>query len=786
MSWKYNIKALTIDSNSVVEDYRTIYLSRQVSLLARKEVLGGRAKFGIFGDGKELPQVVLAKFFKKGDWRSGYYRDQTLMFALGALTTKQFFAQLYADSSLEREPASAGRQMNCHFSSRYISGNKWLPQTKIYNSASDISPTAGQMVRSLGLAYASTLYKNKKDLKDRNFSNKGQEIVYATIGNASTSEGLFWETINAAGVLSSPLVVSIWDDGYGISVPTKLQTVKDSIFKALQGFKREDDCGGIELLQVKGNNYLDLVKIYQQAEEFARNHIPVVVHVTHLTQPQGHSTSGSHERYKSQERLSYEEEIDCLVQMREWIIKEKITDKDTLDKLEKEVLEIVEKEKLTSWQEYQQDIFAEKKEFVKAVSLEDSPPKVCEDVVKKLEAKKTLLLKDIHEAGFKIIRNTTSSWNKRDEFRKFFDKKQKLHKKKYTDFLYLPEDSFPAVAAQTSSSKRVDGRVIIRDFFKKVLKKYPRVCIFGEDVGHLGGVNLEFEGLQETYSSYHVTDTGIREATILGQGIGCAMRGLRPIVDIQYLDYLAYCLQGMSDDLATLSYRSAGGQSAPVIVRTKGHRLEGIWHTGSPLSMILGSVRGMYVCVPRNSTQAAGLYNTLLQSNNPSLVVEVLNSYRVKEKYPENLGDYHVSLGVPEILAKGDDITIVTYGANVAIALSCVEELQSLGVSVEVVDVQTLIPFDKNSLILKSLRKTNRIIFFDEDVPGGATAYMLQKVMEEQGGFYELDSPPRTLTAVDNRSAYGSDGDYFCKPNKDDLINLCCEVMQESDNTYKF
>ncbi len=784
------VKNFNLDKETIINDYYVAYLSRQASLIGRKEVLAGRAKFGIFGDGKELAQIALAKFFQKGDWRSGYYRDQSIMFALGEYRVEHFFAQLYADANIEREPHSGGRQMNCHFSSRYIKDAKWLIQKNLYNSSSDISPTAGQMSRLLGLAYASKLYRSvaelKSNIKSRDFSTNGEEVAFGTIGNASTSEGIFWETMNAACVLKVPLLMSIWDDDYGISVPNYYQTVKESISKALAGFSYENGTG-LKIYTVKGYDYKELISVYQQASVVCRrDHTPCLVHVTHISQPQGHSTSGSHERYKSKTRLEYEKEIDCLSQMKSWLLQEKYATEKQIETLEKKAFSLVQEKKQQAWEKFQKDIYKDSQKLVKIIeSLGEK--KLLSDISKpKLQLKNQpiMLKKTIASISFDLLLKLQHvSFDNKQELVDFYNKEKEKNQVIYSNHLYNEINSPLQIESNSEeydkTSKMVDGRQIIQQYFDKKLEQDPRVFIVGEDVGKLGGVNLEFEGLQEKHGVDRVSDTGIREASILGQGIGSAMRGLRPIVDIQYLDYLVYCLQTMTDDLATLHYRTSGGQTAPVIIRTKGHRLEGIWHTGSPMSMLLGATRGMHLCVPRNCTKAAGMYETLLKADDPAIVIEVLNGYRVKEKCPSNLSQYSVALGRPEIISQGSQLTLVTYGANVSIARQALYVLEKLDISVELIDVQTLIPFDVDGVILQSLQKTNAIIFIDEDVPGGATSYMLQKVIDEQGGYNFLDAKPVCLSAKEHRSAYGTDGDYFSKPNKEDMITACYGIMHE-------
>lgn len=778
-------------AKELLQDYLVAFKSREASLLGRKEVLGGKAKFGIFGDGKEMPQMALSKVFREGDWRSGYYRDQTWMLASDTTTLEAFFAQLYADTNLEREPHSGGRQMNCHYATRYINEKgEWTKQSDKKNVSSDISSTGGQMARLLGLAYASKLYRETPALRgskeSENFTNGGKEVIFGSIGNASTSEGHFWEVMNAAGVLELPILMSIWDDGYGISVPGELQTIKNSISEALLGFEdKGDGRGGFLIYKVKGNNYEALLETYKEAESKCRElSKPCLVHVTHITQPQGHSTSGSHERYKSKDRLDYESSIDCLTNFREDLIHNKFVDENTLLEEEKKIRDEVFATRTKAFENIQADRKKEQKEASKVLNELAKEDDFFATIASTLESNPNLSRAFIH----KTLRQSLYKLRQEEkeaprELINFLENYKEENTKTYRSHLLHSEEhpkETPVIAplySENSASK--DARLIMRDYFDKVLARDPRFFVLGEDVGKLGGVNLEFEDLQEKYGELRVTDTGIREASILGQGLGAAMRGLKPLVDIQYLDYLIYCLQGMTDDLATLHYRTRGGQSAPCIVRTKGHRLEGIWHTGSPMGMLLGSLRGMHICVPRNAVQACGLYETLLKTEDPSLLIEVLNGYRLKEKCPDNLGSYSVPLGVPEILREGGDITIVTYGACVRIAEEACKKLEELSVHAELIDVQTLLPFDKPQTIAQSLSKTGAIIFMDEDVPGGATSFMMREVLERDGGYDSLDAKPRTLTASPTRSAYASDGDYYCKPSAEDLIDLALEIIDE-------
>lgn len=774
-----------MSQHELINDYRTAHISRSLSLVGRKEVLGGRAKFGIFGDGKEIAQIALAKVFEPGDWRSGYYRDQTMLLALGVISVRQFFSQLYADTDLDREPQSGGRQMNCHFGKRYYERGQWVTQTDAYNCSADISPTGGQMARLLGLGYASKLYRQNRDLdRDERFSRSGNEIAFGTIGDASTSEGIFWETMNAAGVLQVPVLMSVWDDGYGISVPNRYQTIKGSISQAMSGMNvsPDEESTGLWVVSVDGRDFEATKSIYQEAAERCRkHHQPCLVHVHSITQPQGHSTSGSHERYKSPDRLQFEKDQDGLVILRQQILDQDLISSAELAKLESSWEDLVNDEQQQAWRAYREAIDADCRALRPLlVALDaESNQSLAQEVI---QLDKVVFKRDLDAICQRSLIKTlgTDSEARSSVTAAFAEFKRKRYSE-YSSFLYCEEDHpspNPPVYADQSSS--VDGRQVIQKFFELMFKEFPSLFVLGEDVGKLGGVNLEFEGLQEQFGEHRITDTGIREATILGQAIGAAMRGLRPIADIQYLDYLAYCIQILSDDLATLHYRTAGGQVAPVIVRTKGHRLEGIWHTGSPMALILGSCRGVYLCVPRNAVQACGMYRTLLAGDNPGIVIEVLNGYRVKERLPENLGDLVVPLGVPDKIRDGQHITVVTYGANVRIAQLAADFLsENLGVDLEIFDIQTLIPFDTGHLLRASVEKTHAIVFFDEDVQGGATAYMMQQVLENQHAYVYLDASPRTVSARDHRSAYGTDGDYYSKPNEWDLITTCYEIMRD-------
>jgi pyruvate/2-oxoglutarate/acetoin dehydrogenase E1 component/TPP-dependent pyruvate/acetoin dehydrogenase alpha subunit len=782
-----------IDRNQILADYKLAYVSRQVSLMGRKEVFMGKAKFGVFGDGKELAQIAMARFFQAGDFRSGYYRDQTFMFAIGELSVQEFFAQLYAHTDVKADPASGGRLMNAHFGTRSLDDEgHWRDLTKIKNSTSDISPTAAQMPKLLGLAYASKLFKEIPELKNlKGFTQGGNEVAWGTIGNAATAEGMFYETINAGGVLQVPMIVSVWDDEYGISVPNKYHTTKESISEVLKGFQREEDKAGYEIFVVKGWDYEALMGTYYKASIIAREeHVPVVIHVVEMTQPQGHSTSGSHERYKSKERLAWEADHDCLTRFRDYLLKKEVVTASELDDIEQEIKQEVRQAKDRAWKAFSDDIKADLNE---AVSL------INEAALNSLQGANLLQLAEGLSRTINPIRKDVVNTVRKALLALRFDQpenqanlkawytdKQKIYNSKYSSHLYSESpyraDLVPEVPAEYAvDAKRVDGREILQACFDHMLARDPRVFALGEDVGKIGDVNQGFAGLQAKYGELRVTDTGIRECTIVGQGIGAALRGLRPIAEIQYLDYLLYALQILSDDLANLLYRTKGGQKAPLIVRTRGHRLEGVWHSGSPMGMILGSLRGMLVCVPRDMTQAAGMYNTLLQSDEPALMIECLNGYRLKEKMPANIGEFTVPVGKPEILRIGSDITIVTYGAMCKIVMEAADQLEELGISVEVIDVQTLLPFDIDHMIKDSVKKTNRVIFADEDVPGGGSAYMMQQVVEEQGAYVHLDSPPATLPAKAHRPAYSSDGDYFSKPSVDDVMEKAYAIMSEVD-----
>ncbi|SFH15707.1 thiamine pyrophosphate-dependent enzyme [Pontibacter chinhatensis] len=784
-----------LTSEEILNDYRIAWESRQASLTGRKEVFMGKAKFGIFGDGKELAQLAMAKFFRNGDFRSGYYRDQTFMFAVGELTLQQYFAQLYAHTDVEAEPSTAGRAMNGHFGTRSLDdeGN-WKNLMEQKNSSADISPTAAQMPRLLGLAYASKLYRQNPALQGMtNFSVNGNEVAFGTIGNASTSEGMFFEAVNAAGVLQVPMLVSVWDDGYGISVPAEYQTTKGSISEILAGFQRNAEGEqGYEIFKVKGWDYLALCETYEAAVRVCREqHVPVLVHVEEMTQPQGHSTSGSHERYKSKERLDWEAEYDCIKKMREWILESEIASEEQLAQIEAEAKEAVKVARSDAWNDFANDI---QKDHDEALRLLDGLANASEHITQIAtiteELRKTLnpIRSDAVRAVRKALRYVRDERNQaKRELVEWLEQVQGENAERYNSYLYSQSEESALLVEEVKpefdeNSPVVDGREVLQACFDAILSRDPRVFAIGEDVGFIGDVNQAFAGLQEKHGELRVTDTGIRECTIVGQGIGAALRGLRPITEIQYLDYLLYAIQILSDDVACLQYRTKGGQKAPLIVRTRGHRLEGIWHSGSPIGMILHSIRGMHVLVPRNMTQAAGFYNTLLKSDEPALVIECLNGYRLKERIPNNIGEFTVPLGKPEILREGTDITIVTYGSMCRIVMEAARQLEEFGISAEVIDVQTLLPFDVDHMITDSIRKTNRVLFADEDVPGGATAFMMQQVVDEQGAWRWLDSKPQCLSAHAHRPPYGSDGDYFSKPNTEDVFEAVYEILHEADS----
>ena len=777
----------------ILSDYRLAVESREASLIGRKEVFMGKAKFGIFGDGKEVAQIAMAKVFRKGDFRSGYYRDQTFMFAIGELTVQQYFAQLYAHTSLEADPASAGRLMNGHYATRFLDNDgKFVNLTEAKNSSADISPTAGQMPRLLGLAYASKLFRQNPVLKEfSSLSNNGNEIAFGTIGNASTSEGMFFEAVNAAGVLQVPMLISIWDDDYGISVPQEYHTTKLSISKALAGLQRTESEKGFEIITVKGWDYIGLIEAYQRAETICREeHVPVLFHVQEMTQPQGHSTSGSHERYKSKERLGWETEHDCIRRMREWIISEVMILGDEVDAIEREAKASARQAKERAWKAFNGDVRRDQTKVTeildKAIQQSERGAEILDiknDLVKAINPTRLETMRAAKKAIRYLVNNNVEA---RDELVEWLRNAEVDNFDRYSSHLHsISEESALKVertdAVYSDTSPLVDGREVLQACFDAALARDPRVLAFGEDVGKIGDVNQGFAGLQTKYGELRVTDTGIRECTIVGQGIGVALRGLKPIAEIQYLDYFIYALPTMSDDLACLYYRTKGGQKAPLIVRTRGHRLEGVWHAGSQVGMLLSSLRGVYIISPRNMTQAAGFYNTMLRSDDPAVIIECLNGYRLKEKLPDNIGEFTVPLGVPEILRQGTDVTIVTYGSMCRIVMDAADDLQRFGISAEVIDAQTLLPFDIHHTILESVKKTNRIVFADEDVPGGATSFMMQKVLEEQGAYNFVDSGPVTVSAKEHRPAYASDGDYFSKPNAEDVFEKVYAVMAEVD-----
>ena len=771
----------------ILKDYEIVCLSRAVSLLGRKEVLTGKAKFGIFGDGKELPQIAMAKAFQKGDFRSGYYRDQTFMMAIDCLTPQQIFAGLYAHTDPNHEPMSSGRQMGGHYNTDLIDENgSWLTQTDRYNSSSDVSCTASQMPRLVGLAMASKLYRSEKSFDNPKFSINGNEVAWGTIGNASTSEGLFFESFNAAGVHQIPMVISVWDDEYGISVDNSFQTVKESISEALAGFKRNKSKDGFEIFSVKGWDYPNLIHTFQKAGEIARtNHVPVLIHVTELTQPQGHSTSGSHERYKSDNRLKWEKENDCNLKFRSWIIDNNIATEAELEAIETSSKQEAKKAKENAWEASLEPIRNEAKQLTNCLS--DAADEGLIKEGQRLLKDKSINRKKIASFARKSLRVLRKHPHSQTEklqswIANYFEETQpKFSGSLYNETKTSSLEVNKVEVSYDDEAPKVDGRIILRDNFKALFEKHDNLLVFGEDSGKIGDVNQGLEGLQSLFGAERVADRGIREATIVGEGIGMALRGLRPIAEIQYLDYVLYALQIMSDDLATLHYRTNGKQVCPLIVRTRGHRLEGIWHSGSPMGSLVHNLRGMFVLVPRNMTQAAGMYNTLLEGNDPALVIESLNGYRLKESLPSNLGDFRVPLGVVETVRKGKDMTVVSYGSTLRIVLEAVDELSSLGIDIEVIDVQSLTPFDLNHDIRKSIEKTNRMLIVDEDVPGGGTAYILNELLEKQQIFPLLDSKPKTLSAKEHRPAYGSDGDYFSKPSLDDIIETVYEMMHEFD-----
>ncbi|OAE93518.1 transketolase [Flavobacterium psychrophilum] len=774
----------------VIQDYTIATTSRECSLLGRREVLTGKAKFGIFGDGKEIPQLAMAKAFKNGDFRSGYYRDQTFMMAIGQMTMQQFFAGLYGHTDLAHDPMSAGRQMGGHFATHSLDENgNWKNLTQQKNSSADISPTAGQMPRLLGLAQASKIYRNVSGINQTNFSEQGNEVAWGTIGNASSSEGLFFETINAAGVLQVPMVMSVWDDEYGISVHARHQTTKENISEILKGFQRDQKNKGYEIITVNGWDYPTLVETYQKASAIAREeHVPVLIHVRELTQPQGHSTSGSHERYKNTERLEWEANFDCLRQMKLWMIENNIATAEEIETIDNQAKKNVLEAKKAAWTAYLNPIKEERDELV---SLLNTIANTSENKVfiakyaANLASIKEPIRKDTITTARKVLRLIVKE-NKKDQLANWITNYTNKIQPKFSSHLFSQSDKniFSAkevLPTYNNSAEEVDARLVLRDNFDAIFTKYPESLIFGEDAGNIGDVNQGLEGMQEKYGELRVADVGIREATILGQGIGMAMRGLKPIAEIQYLDYLLYAIQIMSDDLATLQYRTAGRQKAPLIIRTRGHRLEGIWHSGSPMGMIINAIRGIHVLVPRNMTKAAGFYNTLLETDEPALVVECLNGYRLKEKMPTNLGEFKTPIGIVETIKSGNDITLVSYGSTLRLVEQAAKELLEIGIDAEIIDIQSLLPFDINHDIVKSLTKTNRLLIIDEDVPGSASAYILQQIIDEQKGYMVLDSQPETLAAKAHRPSYGTDGDYFSKPSAEDIFEKVYAIMHEAN-----
>jgi pyruvate/2-oxoglutarate/acetoin dehydrogenase E1 component/TPP-dependent pyruvate/acetoin dehydrogenase alpha subunit len=786
---------LSLSKAELLDDYRLGWESRHASLAGRREVFMGKAKFGIFGDGKELPQLAMARAFQNGDFRSGYYRDQTFMVAIGELTWQQYFAQLYAHPDPEAEPSTAGRAMNGHFGTRLLDDDgKFKPQTSTKNSSADISPTGGQVPRLVGLAYASKLYRQNPELHQfTDFSVNGNEVAFGTIGNASTSEGMFFEAINAAGVLQIPMLMSVWDDHYGISVPAEYQTTKQNISAILAGFQREGEGqDGFEIFVVRGWDYPSLVDTYQRATAVCRaQHVPVLVHVTEVTQPQGHSTSGSHERYKPKARLSWEEEHDCLTKFREYLLAEGLATEDELAQIEKTAAATIKQARTAAWSSFFDPIQQEREEalvILNKMVAEAGEENQLAELVNSLKTNVTPIRADIVRTLRKALRQVRGNRQSagRRAAQQLLEQCEAENADRYNSYLFSQSDEAvgnieEVPAAFAPDAPVVDGREVLQACFTANFERDPRIFAIGEDVGHIGDVNQAFAGLQEKFGALRVTDTGIRECTIVGQGIGAALRGLRPITEIQYLDYLLYAIQILSDDVACLQYRTKGGQKAPLIVRTRGHRLEGIWHSGSPIQMILGAIRGMHLCVPRDMTQAAGFYNTLLRSDEPAIVIECLNGYRLKEKLPANVGEFTLPLGRPEVLREGEDLTIVTYGSMCRIVMDAAKQLAEVGISVEVIDVQTLLPFDTDQLIADSLRKTGRVIFADEDVPGGATAYMMQQVLDGQQAYQLLDSAPRCLAAQAHRPPYGSDGDYFSKPNAEDVFDLAYDLLRETN-----
>ena len=789
-------KKIKISKKEILKDYYLINESRQLSLLGRKEVFMGRAKFGVFGDGKELPQIAMSKVFENGDIRSGYYRDQTFMMAIDQLTPNQFFSQLYSHTDVTKDPHSAGRQMNCHFATRMLNDSgEWKTLTDIKNSTSDISCVAGQMPRLIGLAYASKLYRNNSSLSnEQNFSINGNEVAFGTIGDAGTSEGHFWEAMNAAGVLQIPLVMSIWDDGYGISVPSEYHTTRNDLSKVLSGFQRSNkNEKGFELFQVNGWDYVGLIKTYRKAILYARNeHVPCIIHVKEVTQPQGHTTSGSHERYKSKERLKWEDDFCCIKKMKEWIIKNNIADLDELNDIEISAASNSKKSRNSAWKSYRKNINEDLQDANAIITrVAQNSPKNKKEIISVRNDLNNIIqpLKSDIQKSLKYVQRIIRSENNiaKNYLINLISEKSKKYFDEYSSHLYS-QSKYSAlnieevVPIYLKTPNIVDGREVINKYFDGIFKNNPLVFAVGEDVGLIGGVNQGFAGIQKKYGKLRITDTGVREASIIGQGIGAAMRGLRPIVEIQYLDYVYWAIQTLSDDLSTLQYRTKGGQKAPLIIRTRGHRLEGIWHSGSPMGTLINSLRGIHILTPRNFVEACGMYNTLLDSDEPGLMIEPLNSYRLKENLPTNLDKIRVEFGVPHILKEGNDITIVTYGSMCKIVMETSDQLEKVGISCEIIDVRTLLPFDKNKTIVESVKKTNRILFADEDVSGGASAFMMQNVLERQNGYYYLDSKPLSITSMDHRPAYSTDGDYFSKPNCETIFEKIYKVFNELDS----
>ncbi len=771
----------------VINDYKIAFESRQISLLGRREVLTGKAKFGIFGDGKEVAQLAMAKAFKNGDWRAGYYRDQTFMLATGMTTKRQLFAQLYANTNVVMEPASAGRQMNNHFATRSLDDNgDWKNLTECKNSSADVSPTASQMQKLVGLAYASKLYRQNKNLAHlTQFSINGNEVAFGTIGNASTSEGVFFESINAAGVLQLPMAISVWDDGYGISVPAKYQTTKENISEILKGFQRDEQAEGYEIFKVKGWDYVALCETYEKAINICREkHIPVLIHVTEMTQPQGHSTSGSHERYKPEERLAWEKEYDCILKMREWILESAIANEQELVGLEKTAKNEVKRIQKEAWADFMEDIQIDKDQAFVLLDVLANHHEDVKQITLILRSEIDPLRKEIISTVRKALRLTQKNKSvERDNLLEWYKNQQLKNQELYNTYLYTNTAKSPLKLAAiapiySETAQMVNGSEILNACFDANFAKDPLIVAFGEDLGAIGDVNQGFAGLQAKYGENRITDTGIREITIIGQALGLALRGLKPIAEIQYLDYVTYAMSVLSDDIATLSYRTKGGQKAPLVVRTRGHRLEGIWHAGSPMGMVVSAMKGMHICVPRNMVQAAGMYNTLLQGDEPAMLIECLNGYRIKEKMPDNVGEFRIALGISEVIKEGVDITIVSYGSTLRIVCEAANELLKMDIDVEIIDLQTLMPFDLNNACTQSLKKTNKLLIVDEDVPGGGSAYILQQILENQKAYHFLDAAPQTLTAKEHRTPYGTDGDYFGKPSVDDVVEKVYQMMQ--------